>query len=99
VDGVPAKLNTNGAFSVEVDAPIWPRDVVVVARDVLGNESVERLQVVGFLDYRGLPWAVIIGVATVAAGGFLFVRTPRRRERPVAAWDDGVLEEVDGDLR
>jgi hypothetical protein len=99
VDGAPAELNGNGAYSVEVDAPIWPRDVVVVARDVLGNESVERLQVVGFLDYRGLPWAVIIGVATVAAGGFLFVRTPQRRERPVAAWDDGVLEEVDGDLR
>lgn len=99
IDGSPADLNANGAYSVEVDAPIWPRDVVVVARDALGNEATQRIEIVGFLDYRGLPWAVIIGLATVAAGAFLFVRTPQRRERPVVSWDDGMLEEVDGDLR
>jgi hypothetical protein len=97
VDGVPVESNANGAYDVDVDAPIWPRDVVVVARDVLGNEAVERLQIVGFLDYRGLPWAVIIGVATVGAGAVLFVRTPRRRGAVAVAWDDGMLEEVDGD--
>ncbi|HJP71274.1 MAG TPA: hypothetical protein VJ975_06105 [Candidatus Limnocylindria bacterium] len=97
VDGVPAELNGNGAYSVEVGAPIWPRDVVVIARDVLGNESVQRLQIVGFLDYRGLPWAVIIGLATVAAGAFLFVRTPRRRQTERVGWGDARLEEIDGD--
>jgi hypothetical protein len=99
VDGNPAEINANGAYSVHVDAPIWPRDIVVVARDVLGNEATQRLQVVGFLDYRGLPWAAIIGLATVAAGAFLFIRTPQRRERPVMSWEDGTLEEVEGDAR
>ena len=97
VDGVTVEPNANGAYDVDVDAPIWPRDVIVAARDVLGNEAVERLQIVGFLDYRGLPWAAIIGLATVAAGAFLFVRTPRRRAAAAAAWDDAMLEEVDGD--
>ncbi|HET8777522.1 MAG TPA: hypothetical protein VFN76_07670 [Candidatus Limnocylindria bacterium] len=97
VDGVAAELNANGAYSVEVDAPIWPRDVVVVARDVLGNEAVQRLEIVGFLDYRGLPWALIVGVATVASGAFLFVQTPRRREAQRVVWADARLEEIDGD--
>ncbi len=97
VDGNPVRLNESRAFNVEVDAPIWPRDVVVIARDVLGTEVVERLEVVGFLDYRGLPWGLIVSLATVAAGGFLFVRTPRRRRPVAAAWDDAMLEEVDGD--
>lgn len=97
VDGVPADVHAGGAYSVEVDAPIWPTDVVVVARDPIGNEVTQRLQIVGFLDYRGLPWAAIIGLATVAAGAFLFVRTPRRREVDAPTWGDARLEEIDGD--
>jgi hypothetical protein len=97
VDGQPVALDGSGAFDVAVDAPIWPRDVVIVARDPLGNETTERLQIVGFLDYRGLPWAAILGVATVGAALVLFVRTPRRRPESSLRWDDAILEEVDGD--
>jgi hypothetical protein len=95
VDGVPAEHNQYGAFHAEVDAPIWPREVVVVARDAVGNETASRLEIVGFIDYRGLPWVPILGVATLAGGIFLFVRTPRRRSTPSAAWGDGALEEID----
>ena len=97
VDGLTAEFDDRGAFRVEVDAPIWPRDVVVIARDVLGNETSARLQVVGFLDYRGLPWVAIPALATIAAGAFLFVRTPGRRAQPTAAWGDAALEEIDAD--
>ena len=43
------------------------------AKYALGNVGVvrydlggEREQIVGFLDYRGLPWIPIVGVLTVA---------------------------------
>lgn len=92
-----AEVDATGAFSIDIDVPIWPIDVAVVASDPIGNETVAMLQVVGFLDYRGLPWIPILGVATVAAGAFLFMHTPKRRERQQLAWDGATLEEVDGD--
>ncbi|CAN5135584.1 hypothetical protein BH23CHL9_BH23CHL9_01970 [soil metagenome] len=96
-DGRPVQAAGTGGFRAEVDAPIWPRDVVVVARDPLGNETVRRLEVVGFLDYRGLPWVPIVGVVTVAFGILMFVRTPRHRPAVLLADGDGRLEEIDGD--
>ena len=98
VDGRPVETNRNGAYRVDVDAPIWPRDVLIVARDPVGNETVERIEVIGFVDYRGLPWIPIIAVLTVVAGVVLFLRTPRLRPQPVLLPDgDGRLEEIDGD--
>jgi hypothetical protein len=97
VDGAPVALDRSGAFDVSVDAPAWPHDVAVAARDPLGNETVTRLQVIGFLDYRGLPWVPIVAVATLALGAILFVRTPRRRQAPGGWTGDAVLEEIDGD--
>lgn len=97
VNSAPVAVNEIGAYSARVDAPIWPSDIVVVARDPLGNEATQRIEVVGFLDYRGLPWVPIFGLATVAAGGFLFVRVPHRRETDGPAWGDARLEEIDGD--
>lgn len=97
VDGRPASLTRSGAFYVAVDAPAWPHDIVVVARDPFGNETVTRLQVIGFLDYRGLPWAAIAAMATFAFGAVLFMRTPRRRGESSGPMSDAVLEEIDAD--
>lgn len=99
VDGRPAPLNEFDAYRMTVDAPPWPRDVVVVARDPFGGEQRSTVQVIGLVDYRGLPWAPIAGGVTVLAALLLFLRTPRHRpsdERP--ALDDGRLEDLDGDL-
>lgn len=71
--------------------------MIVVARDPIGNETVRRLEVVGFLDYRGLPWLPMVGVATVAFGILMFVRTPRQCPVVMVADGDGRLEELDGD--
>lgn len=98
IDGQPVEVNRFGAFRVTVDAPIWPRSVAVVATDPFGTERTERIEVVGFLDYRGLPWIPIVGVLTVALGLLLFVRTPRHRPLQLAPDGDGRLEEIDGDL-
>ena len=99
VDGQAVELTADGSYAVEVDAPAWPREVLVVARDPAGNETVERLEVIGFVDYRGLPWIPIVGTLTVIAGLVMFVRTPNPRPEARLAQDgDGRLEEIDGDL-
>lgn len=94
VDGRPVAV-ADGGFDARVDAGPWPRAVAVVARDPLGNEVVELVEVVGLYDYRSLPWVAIAGVATVTAGVVLFVRIPRRRSRDVPDSGDGRLEELD----
>ncbi len=99
VDGRPVDLDAGGAFEVDVDAPIWPRQVIVVATDPVGREALEQLEVIGFVDYRGLPWIPMIGALTVIAGIVLFVRTPRLRpDERLQPDGDARLEEIDGDL-
>ena len=96
-DGRAVSTDLSGGFTVGVDAPIWPSRVLVTARDQLGNEVVEVVEVVGVLDYRGLPWAVMLVLATLVAGGVLYVRTPKRRPTAKVPADDGRLEELELD--
>jgi hypothetical protein len=97
VDGQAVLVGADGAFSTPVDAGLWPSTVLVSAIDPLGNEVVERVEVVGVFDYRGLPWAAIVTAATVSVGAVLFVRIPRRRAATglVEQAGDGLLEELD----
>jgi hypothetical protein len=98
IDGQPAAVGTGGDFEARVDAPPWPRDVVVTARDPLGNETSISLEVIGFVDYRGLPWIPIMGLATVLVGAYVFLRVPGGVRGPVpAVAGEGTLEEIDGD--
>ena len=80
-NGVDLEADPEGRFAASIDAPIWPSQVVVTARDPLGNETTQLIEVVGVVDYRGLPWAAILIAATLVVGGVLFVRTPQRRAR------------------
>ena len=95
IDGRQVPVGADGGFTARVDARPWPHHVVVTARDPLGNEVSERLEVVGLYDYRGLPWIAIVGVATVGAGATLFMRSPRRRLQEAPTSGDGRLEELD----
>jgi hypothetical protein len=98
VDGRPVEVNTDGSFEVAVDVPPWPRDVVVAARDPFGNETSLRVQAIGFLDYRGLPWIPITGLATVLVGAYVFLRIPRPpAARAPMLSDDATLEEIEAD--
>ncbi len=95
VDGVPVALDEEGRFEVRVDAPPWPRDIVVVARDAVGNETPALVSVVGLIDYRGLPWVALVAAVTLLAGVRLFVRTPGRPREPIGLEDGVLLEELD----
>ena len=96
-NNLPIDTDADGRFAASIDAPIWPSQVVVTARDPLGNETTQLIEVVGVVDYRGLPWAAILIAATVLVGGVLYVRTPRRRPATSAVDDDGGLEELELD--
>jgi hypothetical protein len=96
-NGQVIETDARGVFEDSIDAPIWPSRVSVVIRDPLGNEATELIEVVGVVDYRGLPWAGITIVATVIVGGVLYVRTPKRRQPRVIPDGDGRLEELDLD--
>ena len=96
-DGRAVQTDANGRFVATVDAPIWPAHLVVTARDPLGNEATELVEVVGLVDYRGLPWAAIMVVATILVGGVLYVRTPKRRVARPMPDGDGRLEELELD--
>lgn len=95
VDGRAVAVAPDGSFSTSVDALPWPHTVVVTARDRLGNETAQRIEIVGLFDYREVPWVPIIGAATVGVGAALFVRGPRRRRREAHASGDGRVEELD----
>ena len=96
-NGRTIRTDDGGRFEASLDAPIWPTNVVVTAHDPLGNEATELVEVVGLVDYRGLPWAGIMIVATIIVGGVLYVRTPKlKRSAAVATPDgDGRLEELE----
>jgi hypothetical protein len=95
-NGVPIETDAEGRFTSSIDAPIWPSRVVVTARDPLGNEATTVVEVIGVVDYRGLPWAAILLAATLLAGGVLYVRTPNRRVTALPE-GDAHLEELELD--
>lgn len=96
VDGRGVAVDAAGRFSATLDGSLLPRDVRIAAVDVVGNRATVVLSVVGFVDYRQLPWVPLVVVLTVVAGALLYVRAPRLRSRPARSPDDdAVLEDLD----
>lgn len=98
VDGEPVAVAADGRFTHPVSAVPWPRMIAVRAVDPFGTERMVGIEVVGFIDARGLPWPAMVATATIVIGVLLFLRVPRwERRRPVSD-GDGSLEDLDGDL-
>jgi hypothetical protein len=95
VDGQPVAVSRFGGFRADVGAPPWPHLVEIEVLDPLGIVATDHVEVLGVVDYRGWPWAVIFGILTLGIGAALFLRTPARRARVTAAPGDGELEEID----
>ena len=86
VDGETVAVDADGRFSAEVDAPIWPTDVVVTVRDPFGREIASRVKFVGFLDYRGLPWVAIVGAGILGARVALPANSAQAESGPGGVW-------------
>ncbi|HEX5395739.1 MAG TPA: hypothetical protein VFX74_01490 [Candidatus Limnocylindria bacterium] len=96
VNGAPVAVLPDGSFRTTIAAGLLPIDVRVVATDAVGNVSTSIVSVVGFVDYRRLPWIPFVALLTVAAAVILFLKVPRPRLEPARAPDDdGRLEEID----
>jgi hypothetical protein len=97
IDGEPAAVAADGAFSVEVNAPPWPRPVRVEAVDPLGRSSIEVVSVVGVIDYRDWPWVAIVALLTVAAGAVLYLRAGSLQRAPTTSVEREIatLEEIE----
>jgi len=94
IDGLPVAVGADGGFDAAVQAGLIPRDVRIQVTDPVGNSTRHTLSVVGFLDFRRLPWIPVVAVLTVLAGAVLYLRVPRPR-RPAARGDDATFEEID----
>jgi hypothetical protein len=94
VDGQPVPIAEDGTFEVAVGAGPLPRVVRIEATDAVGNRSEQTLSVVGFLDYRQLPWIPMAVVFTLVVGLILFLRAPRPAPAGQRA-DDAHLEEIE----
>ncbi len=95
VDGSAVSVTNDGSFRASVSALPWPRPVRVEATDPLGNRSVTVVHVVGLVDYREWPWALIVTVLTLAAGLFLYLRGAELRPRPREETEVATLEEIE----
>lgn len=87
----------DGRFRIDAQLPPWPQRVEVRARDRAGNESVVRVDVVGGIDYRRLPWIPILLVGLLGAAVLGTRRPVREAPAPTPAGDEGarpVLEEL-----
>ncbi len=96
VDGRPVAVHSDGSFVASVAASLVPVDVHLVATDAVGNVTTRVVSVVGFVDYRRLPWIPFVALLTVAAAVILFLKVPRPRLPAARApGDDATLEEID----
>ena len=98
VDGRPVSVAADGEFRTTIAAPPWPAEIIVTATDPFGTAVERTVEVIGLVDYRGLPWGAIATVATLGTAALLFLRVPQLRGTvPVAG--DGSLEEIDAESR
>ena len=96
VGGASVAVDAQGRFAARVSGSLAPRDVAVEATDPVGNRAAETLSVVGWVDYRRLPWVPTVALLTLAVAAGLWLRVPRpRRWSRRGPDDDAVLEELD----
>lgn len=94
IGGAEVTVGSDGGFAGAVDAGLLPREIVIRSVDPAGNETVRTLEVVGLVDYRGWPWIVVVGIATVLFGAVMYLRAPLSMPRAREP-GEGTIEEVE----
>jgi hypothetical protein len=94
--GGPLEVDERGRFTVETRLAPWPQTIRLNATDESGNVSVGEFSVVGGVDYRQFPWALIAAVTLlgiVAARGLVAAGKRTGGVEPTA-WSTGVLDDA-----
>ena len=99
----PLEVDDRGRFTVVTRLAPWPQTIRLTATDASGNASVGEFSIVGGVDYRQFPWALIAaltllgvvaarGLAAAGKTGAAASRRPRGRR---ASLDDASMPEIE----
>lgn len=99
------ELDRRGRFTIQTGLAPWPQTLRVTATDASGNITLREVSVIGGIDYRRFPWAMIAALALlalVAVRGLLGSRLRAgppgllgRRTVALSSADDGPLAEME----
>jgi hypothetical protein len=93
----PLEVDEAGRFTVVTRLAPWPQTVRLTATDVSGNTSVGEFSVVGGVDYRQFPWALIVALTLlglVAVRGLSSAGRARGGGVEATSWSLGVLDDA-----
>ena len=97
IDGGGAlEVDRRGRFTVITRLAPWPQTIRLIATDSSGNASVAEFSVVGGVDYRQFPWALIVALTLLGVVALRGLRAAGRRAGGVeaTAWSTGVLDDA-----
>ena len=97
LDGVgEMPIDDRGRFRVETRLAPWPQTLRLTATDASGNASTAEFSVIGGVDYRRFPWALIIALVLLGAVAARGLRAAGRRADGVeaTAWSIGLLDDA-----
>jgi hypothetical protein len=91
------EVDDRGRFTVVTHLAPWPQTIRLTATDVNGNASVGEFSIVGGVDYRQFPWALIAAVTLlglVAARGLATAGKTRTGGVAATSWSTGLLDDA-----
>lgn len=90
-------VDERGRFTVETRLAPWPQTLRLTATDATGNASVAEFSIVGGIDYRQFPWALIAALSLlgiVAARGLASAGRTRGGGVEATLWSTGTLDDA-----
>ena len=92
------EVDQRGRFTVVTHLAPWPQTIRLTATDASGNTSIGEFSVVGGVDYRRFPWALIAALVllgVVAARGLAAAGRDRGAGVEATMWSTGALDDAD----
>ena len=89
-------VDERGRFTVVTHLAPWPQTIRLTATDSSGNASTAEFSIIGGVDYRRFPWALIAALAllgVVAARGLVTAGRTRSGAVEATPWSTGTLDE------
>jgi hypothetical protein len=89
-------IDDRGRFQVETRLAPWPQTLRLTATDASGNASTAEFSVIGGVDYRRFPWALITAIVLLTIVAARGLRAAGRRMDGVEAtpWSTGLLDDA-----
>ena len=99
------ELDRRGRFTIQTGLAPWPQTLSVTATDASGNITLREVSLIGGIDYRRFPWAMIAAIALLLVVALSGLLGSRRRGGPpgllggrtvaLSSVDDGPMAEME----